>query len=1759
MGCDISTEQKSDLIEEQIKFRSLSPYNLIKIKENYQKEPNFSPDKNLFISMSEAGKKETNILYDFFDMDGNGQIDSYEFICIIAMLLHSSNELRSELLFKIYDLNSDGFITRDELIYFVRNSLIACKKTCSNSEVEKKTDEFLRLADLDLDKKLSFREFQNHLFKNREYLVILDNYYILSNDVTNNFYNDKSNVNLDNNNIKDDYTNPNNNNFVEENYNADELDPDLMTELNRKTDDNETQEAVQKIKEGAEFNVDQNTGMFKIEITNDATEFSATKPWMGVVLNSVPSDYKPKKSDSEAPSNQLELEFIHGYRTHDTRNNLRYTSNGDIVYHTAAVGIVYNKESHEQRFMFDHIDDIISLAVNPIDKNIIATGEIGPYPLICIWDASTNCAKVRITGPLTKGITHLSFSPDGKYLVATSMHDDHHVAVFDWEKGNNLNISDVKGKQKLTASESPVIATGKGTRAHILGIAVSKKNDIALTCVKEVSFVSFKGGKISLKKGTGMKNIQSILCGDFFNNTLITGTFSGELYLWSGTSFNKSVKGHKGCVNCIYVNESTNSFLTGGNDGNIIRWDNKFVQSIKISIINDEINSLSPKVRSVCEGENGEILIGTRGGEIIEFVNKESKVLLRGHFDKELWALACHPKKDKFFTVGQDMMLALWDVKSKRIEAFTTVPEPIEVMDVSPNAKTLALGIKTGSFYIYDAVNLTQKLKKNDRKQPISEIKFSPNGEFLVVGSVDFMIFVYDKAFNLLKKMKGHVSRVTHIDFSEDSNILQSNSTSYDVLFHNLSSGKQVPNGASSFKDEIWNSYTCVLGWAVQGIWPPCASGDDINAVDRDKDHKVIATADDWGKVKLFKYPNPVERSSFNRYVGHSSHVTNVRFTKTNNYLISTGGNDKAIFQWKHIREDANIDTDDEEARNRIDEEEDNPDVGEENIVGNFKIEEISEGDQFGVSKPFLGEVKASTPKDYRPNKNSADAPNNNLELRYVHGYRAFDTRNNVKYTNDDNKIVFHAAALGIVLEKSSNSQTFFKDHDEDVVSLAIHPNRNIIATGQMAKAGKAKLIDIYVWDIDEKKPLANLKGFHLRAIRNLAFSPNGSKLLSGGEDDDNSVAVYDWQNSKIICSSPVDKARVTELAFSSENEFVTIGLKHIKFFSLNGRNISGKKGIFGSVKQEALICLAYVGNVLLTGDAKGNLIIWNGRSATKSIKAHKGPTYVLYYNAGSKENVFYSGGADGIVNAYDIKYNLKFNIDTSKMSPFKLGIRSIDINNNINCMLLATSGGDIIEISSISNYKVNNNYKVLLSSHYDTELWAVTVHPNNSNLFATGGGDSTLRVWDVKKNKMIKHLILDQDFRAIDWSSNGKYLIVASMLGKIYYVDYASFKVVYSIQSMFKGSKQWIQEMKISPDNEYVAYGSHGGVSKVEILKVVENDAKPLKSYCIIDPRFTSSLTHLDWSEDSSNIVVNSLAFELKFLSLDAKKLVSASAACDIKWNTWTCIFGFPVQGIWPPASTGYVVNYSCKSNSDKILATGDDFGLVKLFKYPCTIEKANYREFKGHSSHIPKIRFSKNDCYLFSTGGNDKSVFVWETDFGNNEMVDDNNEDDEDNHNKESCNDEEDEEDEEDGEEEEDNVDFNKKNIKKTGNLNNKTKTKQTKIQQDNFEEEDEDDKPVNNKSLSKNNKKNNKKQAIISNDEDEEQSEEEIVIVKKPKKKKKVVVVEESEEDEDEILEEEIKSNEKAKSKAAKQKQKQAKKPKKQIVDEDEDDYN
>jgi len=57
---------------------------------------------------------------------------------------------------------------------------------------------------------------------------------------------------------------------------------------------------------------------------------------------------------------------------------------------------------------------------------------------------------------------------------------------------------------------------------------------------------------------------------------------------------------------------------------------------------------------------------------------------------------------------------------------------------------------------------------------------------------------------------------------------------------------------------------------------------------------------------------------------------------------------------------------------------------------------------------------------------------------------------------------------------------------------------------------------------------------------------------------------------------------------------------------------------------------------------------------------------------------------------------------------------------------------------------------------------------------------------------------------------------------------------------------------------------------------------------------------------------------------------------------------------------------------------------------KYPVVVDKQKRKEYIGHSSHVTRVRFTFDDSFLVSTGGNDKSLIIWRTDFGSEAPAD-------------------------------------------------------------------------------------------------------------------------------------------------------------------------
>ena len=106
-----------------------------------------------------------------------------------------------------------------------------------------------------------------------------------------------------------------------------------------------------------------------------------------------------------------------------------------------------------------------------------------------------------------------------------------------------------------------------------------------------------------------------------------------------------------------------------------------------------------------------------------------------------------------------------------------------------------------------------------------------------------------------------------------------------------------------------------------------------------------------------------------------------------------------------------------------------------------------------------------------------------------------------------------------------------------------------------------------------------------------MKFSPNGSKLLTIGEDVNYSFALYDWMSNQIIASSTVCRSQVTDCDFKNECEFAICSVDCIKFWSVNGYNCICSNGISNKIDLYSSIIFAFTTKKCVLGPVQGKIL----------------------------------------------------------------------------------------------------------------------------------------------------------------------------------------------------------------------------------------------------------------------------------------------------------------------------------------------------------------------------------------------------------------------------------------------------------------------------------------------------------------------------------------------------------------------------------------
>ncbi|CAK4751262.1 unnamed protein product, partial [Aphanomyces euteiches] len=400
-----------------------------------------------------------------------------------------------------------------------------------------------------------------------------------------------------------------------------------------------------------------------------------------------------------------------------------------------------------------------------------------------------------------------------------------------------------------------------------------------------------------------------------------------------------------------------------------------------------------------------------------------------------------------------------------------------------------------------------------------------------------------------------------------------------------------------------------------QSVWPIKKNFYDVVALNRNRASTILVAGDQYGHVRLYKYPCLPATNLCHQYSGHCGRISHVEFSMDDQFVVTSGEEDRCLFQWR-VENEANEPTPPEfEYHATSDDEveltppsERNP-FEEASNVGDYAIDAlIHQGEQDSVVveepvKPWVG--SCIPPANAAAEPDTTISPEQ-LEIDWIYGYRCHDCRNNLKYTKQG-KMVYPIAKVVVIFDTKAWSQRHFKQHQDEVLCLTTHPSLDIVATGE-----GGKYPSIHIWQPHNLVVLSTLRGIHKRGVVEVAFNPAGNVLASAGSDNDNSIVLYDWELGVVLSNVKSGDQKIFGLAFNPSNTtFLALSKQSVLFYGIQGRNLVRKHAIMGKRGYlQPFLSVVFLQQDAIVGSTSGELYKFKD-SAIREISSSDGSVQI--------------------------------------------------------------------------------------------------------------------------------------------------------------------------------------------------------------------------------------------------------------------------------------------------------------------------------------------------------------------------------------------------------------------------------------------------------------------------------------------------------------------------------------------------------------------
>ncbi|XP_052451971.1 WD repeat-containing protein 90 isoform X2 [Carassius gibelio] len=386
------------------------------------------------------------------------------------------------------------------------------------------------------------------------------------------------------------------------------------------------------------------------------------------------------------------------------------------------------------------------------------------------------------------------------------------------------------------------------------------------------------------------------------------------------------------------------------------------------------------------------------------------------------------------------------------------------------------------------------------------------------------------------------------------------------------------------------------------------------------------------------------------------------------------------------------------------------------------------------------------------------------LSLKAVIGYNG-NGRNNMVWNPDTGLFVYTCGCVVVVEDLHTGSQKQWFGHTEEISTLAITHDAQMVASASGGGASHSSLICI--WNASDGS-CTNRLSYHKEAVQSLTFSRDDMYLLSVGYFSEPVVALWSTRSFELLCTVQIS-VPLHDASFCpfSADELTLVGSSAVVFTRIQTEDNSTelqvqKVSLPDAVGEAEMTSVCYsTRRILYTGTNSGHVCVWdcNTQRCFVTWEADAGEIGVLV----CRENKLVTGSNTKKLRLWSVASVQSLSNANNKSSRTQDdGRAQVQLEQELllDGTVVSAAFDDVMDMGIVGTtagtlWYINwaDSTSIRLISGHKSKVNGVVCSPDEQH-FATCGQDGSVRVWALQSHELlVQFQVLNQSCECVCWS----------------------------------------------------------------------------------------------------------------------------------------------------------------------------------------------------------------------------------------------------------------------------------------------------------------------------------------------------------------------------------------------------------------------